>query len=149
MSADDTVETLPVRVGLIRPFGGMQPPACRNVWATRDHSRFFTGCGDAWEVSRDGGLSYAGTLRQQTTLKALTELDDSSVAASYVASSTEARLRIVNGSSLAVRSDFQVGLQSSDLDEVLVPQFLLPASSGGVHALTPDPINDVTWWQEF
>ncbi|MDP2269628.1 MAG: hypothetical protein Q8N23_10320 [Archangium sp.] len=149
VSASDTVEVLPSRAGLLRPFGGTQPRACNNLWATRDHSRFFTGCGDAWEISRDGGLSYAGTLREQTTLKAVTELDDSSVAVSYVSSVTEARLRIVNGSSLAVRSDFQVGLQSSDLDEVLAPQFLLPASASGVHALTPDPINDVTWWQEF
>ncbi len=139
--------TLPVRNALVQRSGGVS--SCGQLWSTQDRSRFFSACGEAFELQRDGGLGYSGTLRAQTQFEALSETTTGSVAASYVASQDEARLRFMNGSSLTVQADFVVGLQSSDLREVLPPGFLIPSSGGGVHALTPDSTNDVTWWQEY
>lgn len=144
------LRTRAVASGLSFVSAGDFEQGCGALWETGRRARFFSGCGAVYEVRADGGLANAGMLPAITRLDALGESPTGDVSVTWREQSSGTQvLRTVNGSTLSAKSEFPIGLSTSDLERSLKPGFLMPQANGHVHVFTPDTDNAATWWQEF
>jgi hypothetical protein len=142
------IRTRPVSISF--PVSGGYEQACEQIWETGRRTRFFSGCGQSYEVRADGGLAYGGMLPSVTRLDALGESSTGDLSLTWFQQVPPMQLlRTVNGVTLSAKSEFPIGLTASNLVDQLKPKFLMPQADGHVHVLTPDAENDATWWQEF
>lgn len=145
------IRTRPVSSGVTNVGSGGYEQACELIWETGRRTRFFSGCGQSYEVRADGGLAYGGMLQSITRLDALAESTTGDISLTWAQQGNPPLqlLRTVNALTLSPKSEFPIGLAASNLVDQLKPKFLMPQADGHVHVLTPDAENDATWWQEF